>query len=145
DQIGTEHLLLGILRDGDSKALSILEDLNVDLKEVREKVELLAPPKENFSNAQQNIQLTKQAERALKTTFLEAKLFKNSTVNTVHLLLCILRNENDPVTKLLKKMEVDYAIVKGEFNFQFMEDEIDESPKSESNYDDDEEREGAAK
>ena len=144
DQIGTEHLLLGILRDGDSKAVSILESLNVDLKSVREKIELLAPPKESFSNQNQNLQLTKQAERALKTTFLEAKLFKNATVNTVHLLLCILRNENDPVTKLLKKMEVDYAIVKGEFNFQFMDEEIDENPKAESNYDDDEGRVGGA-
>ena len=144
DQIGTEHLLLGILRDGDSKAVSILESLNVDLKSVRDKIELLAPPKESFSNQNQNLQLTKQAERALKTTFLEAKLFKNATVNTVHLLLCILRNENDPVTKLLKKMEVDYAIVKGEFNFQFMDEEIDENPKAESNYDDDEGRVGGA-
>lgn len=144
DQIGTEHLLLGILRDGDSKAVSILESLNVDLKSVRDKIELLAPPKESYSNQNQNLQLTKQAERALKTTFLEAKLFKNTTVNTVHLLLCILRNENDPVTKLLKKMEVDYAIVKGEFNFQFMDEEIDESPKAESNYDDDEGRVGGA-
>lgn len=58
DQIGTEHLLLGILRDGDSKAVSILESLNVDLKEVREKIELLAPPKESFSNQNQNLQLT---------------------------------------------------------------------------------------
>lgn len=137
DQIGTEHLLLGILRDGDSKAVSILESLNVDLRSVREKIELLAPPKENYSHHNQNLQLTKQAERALKTTFLEAKLFKNTTVNTVHLLLCILRNENDPVTKLLRKMEVDYVMVKNEFNFQFMDEEIDESPKAESNYDDD--------
>lgn len=140
DQIGTEHLLLGILRDGDSKAVSILEGLNVNLKEVRDKIELLAPPKESFSNNKQNLQLTKQAERALKTTFLEAKLFKNTTVNTVHLLLCILRNENDPITKLLKKMEVDYAIVKGEFNFQFMDEEIDETPKADANYDDEDER-----
>lgn len=140
DQIGTEHLLLGILRDGESKAVSILEGLNVNLKEIRDKIELLAPPKENFSTNKQNLQLTKQAERALKTTFLEAKLFKNSTVNTVHLLLCILRNENDPVTKLLKKMDIDYAVVKGEFNFQFMDEEVDETPRAESNYDDDEDR-----
>lgn len=140
DQIGTEHLLLGILRDGDSKAVSILEGLSVNLKEIRDKIELLAPPKESFSNNKQNLQLTKQAERALKTTFLEAKLFKNTTVNTVHLLLCILRNENDPVTKLLKKMEVDYAIVKGEFNFQFMDEEIDETPKADANYDDEDDR-----
>lgn len=141
DQIGTEHLLLGILRDGDSKAVSILEALNVNLKDVRDKIELLAPPKETFSNSKQNLQLTKQAERALKTTFLEAKLFKNSTVNTVHLLLCILRNENDPVTKLLKKLDVDYVSVKEEFKFQYQEDDITESPKAESSgYDDEDDR-----
>lgn len=138
DQIGTEHLLLGILRDGDSKALSILEGLNVDLKEVREKVELLAPPKETFSSAKQNIQLTKQAERALKTTFLEAKLFKNSTVNTVHLLLCILRNENDPITKLLKKLDIDYSTVKSEFKFHYMDEEKENGPRAEANFGDDE-------
>lgn len=141
DQIGTEHLLLGILRDGDSKAVSILEALNVNLKDVRDKIELLAPPKETFSNSKQNLQLTKQAERALKTTFLEAKLFKNSTVNTVHLLLCILRNENDPVTKLLKKIDVDYVSVKEEFKFQYQEDDVTESPKAESSgYDDEDDR-----
>lgn len=141
DQIGTEHLLLGILRDGDSKAVSILEALNINLKDIREKIELLAPPKETFSNSKQNLQLTKQAERALKTTFLEAKLFKNSTVNTVHLLLCILRNENDPVTKLMKKLDVDYVSVKEEFKFQYQEDDVTESPKAESSgYDDEDDR-----
>lgn len=141
DQIGTEHLLLGILRDGDSKAVSILENLNTDLKEIREKIELLSPPKETFGSSNHNLQLTKQAERALKTTFLEAKLFKNPTVNTVHLLLCILRNENDPVTKMLKKMGIDYHNVKSEFNFLSMNenDEIDERPRAESNYDDENE------
>ena len=140
NQIGTEHLLLGILRDGDSKAVAILESLNVSLKEVRSKIELLAPPKENLTSKKQNLQLTKQAERALKTTFLEAKLFRNTTVNTVHLLLCILRNENDPITKLLKKMNVDYTTVKNEFNFHFLEDEIDETPRADANYDDEDDR-----
>lgn len=141
DQIGTEHLLLGILRDGDSKAVSILEALNVNLKEIRDKIELLAPPKETYYNSNQNLQLTKQAERALKTTFLEAKLFRNSTVNTVHLLLCILRNENDPITKLLKKLDVDYISVKEEFKFQYQEDDLTESPKAEgSSFDDEDER-----
>ncbi|MDX9705706.1 MAG: Clp protease N-terminal domain-containing protein, partial [Weeksellaceae bacterium] len=116
NQIGTEHLLLGILREGDSKAVAILESLDTDLKEIREKIEILAPPHENFSSKKQNLQLTKQAERALKTTFLEAKLFKNTTVNSVHLLLCILRNENDPTTKLLKNLNIDYTSVKNEFN-----------------------------
>lgn len=139
DEIGTEHLLLGILRDGESKAVSILENLNVDLKEVRTKIELLSPPRENLSGNRQNLQLTKQAERALKTTFLEAKLFKNTTVNTVHLLLCILRNESDPVTKLMKKMGVDYNNVKAEFNFHFMDDKEEISEKPKASYEEDDE------
>ncbi|MDD3771947.1 MAG: ATP-dependent Clp protease ATP-binding subunit [Weeksellaceae bacterium] len=140
NQIGTEHLLLGILREGDSKAVAILESLDTDLKEIREKIENLAPPHENFSSKKQNLQLTKQAERALKTTFLEAKLFKNTTVNTVHLLLCILRNENDPTTKLLKNLNIDYTSVKNEFNFHFSNEEITETPRADSGLEDDEER-----
>lgn len=137
DQIGTEHLLLGILRDGDSKAVSILDSLHISMKEIREKIEQLNPPKETYAVPKNNLQLTKQAERALKTTFLEAKLFKNSTVNTVHLLLCILRNDNDPITKLMNKLGISYDNVKSEFNFQF-KDNADELPKAESNYEDDE-------
>ena len=73
DQIGTEHLLLGIIRDGEGKAISVLEALNVDLDEMRQKIENLNPPKETDGNSIKNLSLTKQAERALKTTFLEAK------------------------------------------------------------------------
>jgi ATP-dependent Clp protease ATP-binding subunit ClpC len=57
------------------------------------------------SNEKKNLHLTRQAERALKTTFLEAKLFQSTSINTAHLLLCILRNENDPTTKLLNKLK----------------------------------------
>ena len=62
-----------------------------------------------------NLHLTRQAERALKTTFLEAKLFQGNSINTAHLLLCILRNENDPTTKLLEKLNLSYDIVKDQF------------------------------
>ena len=121
DQIGTEHLLLGIIRDGEGKAISVLEALNVDLDEMRQKIENLNPAKETPGNNIKNLSLTKQAERALKTTFLEAKLFKSPTVNTIHLLLCILRNENDPITKLMNKLDIDYNTVKEEFKFQFQD------------------------
>ncbi|WP_313376503.1 ATP-dependent Clp protease ATP-binding subunit [Chishuiella sp.] len=131
DQIGTEHLLLGIIRDGEGKAISVLESLNVDLDEMRQKIETLNPPKETEGNHIKNLSLTKQAERALKTTFLEAKLFKSPTVNTIHLLLCILRNENDPITKLMNKLDVDYNTVKEEFKFQFQDEEI-QSPRAEN-------------
>jgi ATP-dependent Clp protease ATP-binding subunit ClpC len=63
------------------------------------------------------LHLTRQAERALKTTFLEAKLFQSTSINTAHLLLCILRNENDPTTKVLHKLQVDYETVKDQFKY----------------------------
>ncbi|MFZ8961486.1 MAG: Clp protease N-terminal domain-containing protein, partial [Flavobacteriaceae bacterium] len=109
--IGTEHLMLGILRDGGGKAIAILNAIEVNLEELRRKVEILNPASlehPQAHNEKRNLHLTRQAERALKTTFLEAKLFQSELINTVHLLLCILRNENDPTTKLLAQLNVDY-------------------------------------
>jgi ATP-dependent Clp protease ATP-binding subunit ClpC len=126
DFIGTEHLMLGLLRDGNGKAISILDALDVDLDHLRRKVEILSPSNPNASGVQKdkkNLHLTRQAERALKTTFLEAKLFQSSSINTAHLLLCILRNENDPTTKLLHKLQVDYDGVKEQFKFMLTSDE----------------------
>ncbi len=126
DFIGTEHLMLGLLRDGNGKAVSILNALDIDLSHLRRKVEILSPANPNAgasSNDKKNLHLTRQAERALKTTFLEAKLFQSSSINTAHLLLCILRNENDPTTKLLHKMKVDYDGVKDQFKLMITNDE----------------------
>jgi len=136
DFIGTEHLMLGLLRDGNGKAINILDALAVDLDHLRRKVEILSPSNPNASAVQKdkkNLHLTRQAERALKTTFLEAKLFQSSSINTAHLLLCILRNENDPTTKLLHKLKVDYDSVKEQFKFMITsDDDIIDSPTSES-------------
>ncbi|WP_299520853.1 ATP-dependent Clp protease ATP-binding subunit [Winogradskyella sp.] len=141
DFIGTEHLMLGLLRDGNGKAIDILSSLDVDLNHLRRKVEILSPANPSItvtSNEKKNLHLTRQAERALKTTFLEAKLFQSTSINTAHLLLCILRNENDPTTKLLNKLKVDYDNVKEEFKSMITseEDYLDE-PKAESFSDDD--------
>jgi ATP-dependent Clp protease ATP-binding subunit ClpC len=141
DFIGTEHLVLGLLRDGNGKAIEILDTLSIDLDHLRRKVEILSPANPNntvISNDKKNLHLTRQAERALKTTFLEAKLFQSSSINTAHLLLCILRNENDPTTKLLNKLKVDYDNVKDEFKSMFSQNnDFSESPTSESFSDDD--------
>ena len=125
DFIGTEHLMLGILRDGEGKAIDILNSLSVDIVYLRKKVEILSPPNSDSSfttNSKKNLHLTRQAERALKTTFLEAKLFQNSIINTAHLILCILRNENDPTAKLLNKLNVNYENVK-----EYYKDILDEN------------------
>ena len=125
DFIGTEHLLLGILKDGSGKAISILDQLDIDLEHLRRKVEILSPSNAEslISNDKKNLRLTRQAERAIKTTFLEAKLFQSTTINTAHLLLCILRNENDPTTRLMQKMKVDYDTVKEQFKSMITQDE----------------------
>jgi ATP-dependent Clp protease ATP-binding subunit ClpC len=117
DFIGTEHLMLGILRDGNGKAITILNNLSIDLDHLRKKVEILSPanPNVEISNEKKNLHLTRQAERALKTTFLEAKVFQSTSISTAHLLLCILRNENDPTTKLLHRLKIDYNVVKEQY------------------------------
>jgi len=136
DFIGTEHLMLGLLRDGNGKAITILNALDIDLNHLRRKVEILSPANSNTGvsgNDKKNLHLTRQAERALKTTFLEAKLFQSSSINTAHLLLCILRNENDPTTKLLNKMKVDYDGVKDQFKLMITnDDDYTDSPSAES-------------
>ena len=136
DFIGTEHLMLGLLRDGNGKAINILDALDVDLDHLRRKVEILSPANPNTGSIQKdkkNLHLTRQAERALKTTFLEAKLFQSSSINTAHLLLCILRNENDPTTKLLHKLKVDYDNVKEQFKSMITsDDDYLDTPRSES-------------
>tara|TARA_R110001583_G_scaffold22784_6_gene85061 strand:- start:1522 stop:4074 length:2553 start_codon:yes stop_codon:yes gene_type:complete len=140
DFIGTEHLMLGLLRDGNGKAIDILNALEIDLNHLRRKVEILSPANPNItvtSNQKKNLHLTRQAERALKTTFLEAKLFQSTSINTAHLLLCILRNENDPTTKLLNKLKVDYDNVKEQFKLMITNDNNYIEPKAESFQDDD--------
>ena len=137
DFIGTEHLMLGLLRDGHGKAVEILNALDIDLSQLRRKVEILSPANPNIStstNEKKNLHLTRQAERALKTTFLEAKLFQSKSINTAHLLLCVLRNENDPTTKLLNKLRVNYDNVKEQFKNMITSSDGDfiDTPKGES-------------
>ena len=134
DFIGTEHLVLGLIRNGEGKAIDILNFLGIDLNELRRKIESLNPI--NFDNevkesTKKNLHLTRQAERALKTTFLEAKLFQSSIINTAHLLLCILRNENDPTAKIFNNMEINYNVVKDEYKSIIGKDDFsDESSES---------------
>ena len=108
DFIGTEHLILGMLRDGNGSAIDILNLLNINFDLLRKKVEILSPANPNglSTNDKKNLHLTRQAERALKYTFLEAKVFNTTSISTALLLLCMLKNENDPTTKLLNKLKI---------------------------------------
>ncbi len=122
DSIGTEHLVLGLIREGAGSAIELLQILNINLQEVRAKIESLHQAIENPSLSRKNIPLTRQAEKALKTTFLEAKLYGSPVIRTAHLLLCILRNDNDPVAAVLREFGIDYETLKSEYQNRFMED-----------------------
>ncbi|CAM1348694.1 MULTISPECIES: ATP-dependent Clp protease ATP-binding subunit [Tenacibaculum] len=123
DFIGTEHLLLGLIRKGDGKGIEILTTFDVDLDLVRNKLEKLNPSSPSIGNNQKkSLHLTRQAEKAIKTTFLEAKLYQSNAIDTAHLLLCILRNENDPTTKLLQKYDIDYEQAKALYKELHVED-----------------------
>lgn len=139
DFIGTEHLLLGLLRVEQGEASNILQNLDIDIDFLKHKIESLNPasPNKELLNNKAALHLTKQAERALRLTYLEVKLFRNEEINTVHLLLCILKNSDDPSTQILNKMKVDYEAIKQEYlNFQDVDksesDDIFESPKAEA-------------
>lgn len=117
DFIGVEHLLLGLIREGDGKAIAVLHEFHLDLKMIRKEVEqnlaksaATAIGKQNLTN----IPLVKQAERVLKLTYLEAKLYKSPMIGTEHLLLSILKNEDSAACSILNKYGVIYDNVKDE-------------------------------
>ena len=132
DFIGTEHLMLGLLRKANGEAYDILSSFDINFSNLRRKIEALHPVSniENIDN-KKSLHLTKQAEKALKSTFLEAKLFKSDSISTAHLLLCILRNENDPTTKILNNFDIFYDDVKEVFQEMYIDSEKSETPRTE--------------
>ncbi|MCD4664385.1 MAG: ATP-dependent Clp protease ATP-binding subunit [Bacteroidales bacterium] len=115
DYIGLEHLLLGIIREGEGMAIQLLSYFSVDLTKVRKDIEMaIAGSEINKVKSTDNIPLIKQAERALKITYLEAKLFNNDLIGTEHLLLAILKDNDNIVTKSFKGYGVDYDTIKDE-------------------------------
>ncbi len=132
DYIGTEHFLLGIIRDGDGIAANILREAEPDLKKIRTKIEDVIRPKTPVKNVSQaNIPLVKQAEKSLKITYLEAKLMKSNIIGTEHLLLAILKDENNVASKVLNEFGVDYQSVKEKLESNFSDDVHQEMPRSE--------------
>lgn len=131
DYIGTEHLLLGMIREGEGMGIKILKSLGVHMEDLRKEVETsIRPHSKNTVNIG-NIPLVKQAEKALKVTYLEAKLFNSAIIGTEHLLLAILKDEDSIVTRLLKRYQVTYSTVKDEIDFMANEKPRAETPRNE--------------
>ena len=134
--IGTEHLLLGIIREEECSAAIILKALSINLASLRKVIESAIRNNEgsDFAN-NDHIELKKQAARAVKLTYLELKVFKSSEIRTTHLLLSMLKDEDSVVTRALLQFNVDYEAVKNEFMMMLSdlntESENKTSPKAE--------------
>lgn len=129
DFIGVEHLLLGLIREGDGKAIAVLKEFHLDLQMIRKEIEQNLTKSSSLKVADlTNIPLVKQAERVLKITYLEAKVYKAPVIGTEHLLLSILKNEDSFACSILNKYGVIYENVKDELDS--MNDEMI-SPRAE--------------
>ncbi len=131
DYIGTEHLLLGMIREGDGVAIGILKKLGVPLEDLRGEIEKISKGTATHEVKNlANIPLTKASEKVLKITYLEAKIFKAQLIGTEHLLLSILRDQDNLATQILNKFDVTYEVVKEMLEYQT------ENPMASSDTDD---------
>lgn len=147
DFIGVEHLLLGMIREGEGIGIRLLKEFNLDLEHIRLEIEksLLKNAKNASGVAKQaNIPLVKQAERILKITYLEAKLFKSPLIGTEHLLLSILKDENNLACRILNKYGVMYDHIKEELELMLEEGKLPKSELPGSSDDDPQESFGAS-
>ena len=105
DYVGTEHILLGLIREGEGVAAAVLSDLNVDLDQIHERVE------ESVSKGKATIALgelpyTSRAKKVLEFAMAEARDFNHSYVGTEHLLLGLLREEKGIAAQVLNSLGV---------------------------------------
>lgn len=145
DFIGTEHLLLGLIRDGDNTAIKVLKQLDIDLYELRKEVELAVKDKtgKNIANIN-SLPLTKQAEKVIRVTVLEAKALKSPLVETEHLMLSILKNKENIATQILNQFNIDYDLFRNELGMVGTSNPPPRSEFPEDNDDDfDEEKKGS--
>ena len=108
-KIGPEHLLLGIIRNGEGKAIDILRSLYVDLAQVKERLEdLLKKEAENDFFSEEEVSFTEKTSRILKMSLLEARLMRTSLTDSEHVLLAIMRDDQNRASQLLEENEVTY-------------------------------------
>ncbi|MEE9450492.1 MAG: ATP-dependent Clp protease ATP-binding subunit [Ignavibacteriaceae bacterium] len=115
DYIGTEHLLLGIIREGQGVGIRLLRNLDCDLMKLKKAVEDTVKTSGGTLTIG-NIPLTKQAEKVLKITQIESKIYKADVIGTEHLLLSLLRDEDNIATQILHQFNITYDTARSELN-----------------------------
>ncbi len=138
-EIAPEHLLLGILREGEGVAIDVLVSLGANLYQLKKDIESVISPDGAIKITDvDNIPLLKTSERILKLVYLEAKSLKKTTIDTGHLLLALMKDENSRVTRILDEHSVDYGKVRRELLNEHMIDSEDGEPRADFPQEDDE-------
>jgi len=129
DYIGSEHLLLGLIREGEGVAIEILKNLGCDLDEIKKAIEDMVKSTADTMTIG-NLPLTKRAEKILKMTYIEAKNFKSNIIGTEHLLLSLCKEKDGVAAQVLLSFDVDYDSVRKELESIFQDQLEDKGEKT---------------
>jgi ATP-dependent Clp protease ATP-binding subunit ClpC len=110
--VGTEHLLLGLLRQDDGLAARLLASLDVTLEKVRAEVDRIVGPGDEVTRGQ--IPFTPRAKRALELALKEARSLGHDHIGTEHLLLGLLRKSEGVAARILLDFDIRYETVRSE-------------------------------
>lgn len=113
EYIGTEHLFLGIIKEGEGIAIKILKNIGIDIEKLKQRLEEASGPAGGMMTLG-NLPLSKRAEKVLKVTYLEAKNFKSDIIGTEHLLLSLLKEKEGLAAQVMMSFNIDYNIVYNE-------------------------------
>ena len=148
DFIGTEHLLLGLMKEPGSLAMKVLDSLDVDSIELKQIIEETVPrrPASTSTIHVGNLPLNKHAEKVLKVTFLEAKSLKSDEISPEHLMLSILKHKDNPASRILNQFDIDYEIYRAELEYVRQDQDFNSSgidpyaqaPSDEESFEEDE-------
>jgi ATP-dependent Clp protease ATP-binding subunit ClpC len=119
DYIGTEHLILGMIREGEGLGLELIQKAGLNPDELRTSIEnSTRGTATNTIKNLSNIPLTRQSEKVLKITHLEAKIFKSDVIGTEHLLLAVLRDDDNLGCQILNRYRINYKLIKEMLEYQ---------------------------
>ena len=135
DHIEPEHLLLGILRDGECKAAEVLKSFYLDLKGIKNELETQLREKSILENYSQDISFSEEASKILTLSKLEARLMNDEKVDTPHILLASMSDNQNNAYKILEKNDVTYEKIIDRLKQE-------ETPFDGLDFNDDEEEEG---
>ena len=111
--IGPEHLLLGLIREGEGKAIEILFNLQINLQDIKNQLETIVKNNaENDTTYDENISFNEKASKVLKLCILEAKLLRNIAADSEHILLAIMKVKDNAAFHVLESNGVTYEKIK---------------------------------